>query len=90
MSSQQAEVFEVRTLNNGRWTILSRCRTEEQAIAEAREAFDRRVGTGVRVVKEAFDETSGLYREFTVFRLPGSTMTQGLSKSAPAAKAPQR
>lgn len=84
------EIFEVVTLNNGRWTIQSRCRTEAQAVAEAREYFDRRQCTGVKVVKEAFDAEANLYREFTVFRLPSSN-TGGVprtggspSKPAPA------
>lgn len=90
MSSGQAEVFEVQTLSNGRWTIQSRCRTEQQAIAEAREFFDRRLCTGVKVVKEAFDEAASLYREFTVFRLPASTVAHGLAKSATADKSPAK
>jgi hypothetical protein len=88
MASGQAEVFEVQTLSNGRWTIHSRCRTEQQAIAEAREAFDRRIGTGVKVVKEAFDQAASLYREFTVFRLPTSTLAQGTPKNTAATKSP--
>ncbi len=77
-----AEVYEVQTLNNGRWTIQSRCRTEEQAVAEAHQFFDRRQCIGVKVVKEAFDEAAQLYREFTVFRLPGST-GQGAPRGKP-------
>lgn len=80
----KAEVYEVQTLNNGRWTIQSRCRTEQQAVAEAHEFFDRRQCIGVKVVKEAFDETAQLYREFTVFRLPAST-GQGKAKGASGA-----
>lgn len=79
------EIFEVLTQNNGRWTIQSRCRTETQAIAEAREFFDRRQCTGVKVVKEAFDKEANLYREFTVFRLPStaSAAAKSPSKAAP-------
>ncbi len=82
----KAEVYEVQTLNNGRWKIQSRCRTEQQAVAEAHEFFDRRQCIGVKVVKEAFDETAQLYREFTVFRLPAST-GQGKGKSGSATAA---
>lgn len=82
----KAEVYEVQTLNNGRWTIQSRCRTEQQAIAEAHEFFDRRHCVGVKVVKEAFDETARLYREFTVFRLPASSsLANGKARSGPGA-----
>ncbi len=77
----KAEVYEVQTLSNGRWTIQSRCRTEQQAVAEAHEFFDRRQCVGVKVVKEAFDEKAQLYREFTVFRLPGSTSGAAGQKS---------
>lgn len=73
--TSRAEVYEVQVLKQGRWTIQSRCRTEEQAIAEAHECFDRRQCIGVKVVKEAFDEAAKLYREHTVFRLPASTAT---------------
>jgi hypothetical protein len=72
--TSRAEVYEVQVLKQGRWTIQSRCRTEEQAIAEAHEYFDRRQCVGVKVVKEAFDEAAKLYREHTVFRLPASTV----------------
>ncbi|MBM3483458.1 MAG: hypothetical protein FJX66_09135 [Alphaproteobacteria bacterium] len=75
------EIFEVLTQNNGRWTIHSRCRTETQAIAEAREFFDRRQCSAVKVVKEAFDQEANLYREFTVFRLP--TTASALANKAP-------
>lgn len=87
--TSKAEVYEVQTLNNGRWTIQSRCRTEDQAIAEAHEFFDRRQCIGVKVVKEAFDESAKLYREHTVFRLPASTAqnaSKNRSGSAPGAK----
>ncbi|MSO74012.1 MAG: hypothetical protein EXQ99_02510 [Alphaproteobacteria bacterium] len=80
-----AEVYEVQTLNNGRWTIQSRCRTEMQVIAEAHEFYDRRQCTGVKVVKEAFDKTANLYREFTVFRLPMSTATGQRGRGGPVA-----
>ncbi|MGD9535931.1 MAG: hypothetical protein AB7P52_02025 [Alphaproteobacteria bacterium] len=70
--SSRAEMYEVQTLKQGRWTIQSRCRSEEQAIAEAHEYFDRRQCVGVKVVKEAFDDSAKLYREHTVFRLPSS------------------
>jgi hypothetical protein len=77
-------VYEVQTLNHGRWTIQSRCLTEQQAIAEAREFFDRRQCIGVKVVKEAFDEAAKLYREQTVYRLPASTPQGVRGKPAPA------
>ena len=80
------EIFEVLTQNNGRWTIQSRCRSETQAIAEAREFFDRRQCSAVKVVKEAFDQEANLYREFTVFRLP-STASAFASKTPKAAAA---
>jgi len=70
--SSNPEIYEVLTQNNGRWTIQSRCRTEAQAVAEAREFYDRRQCSSVKVVKEAFDKEANLYREFTVFRLPSS------------------
>ncbi|MSO68940.1 MAG: hypothetical protein EXQ98_01470 [Alphaproteobacteria bacterium] len=71
--SGNAEVYEVQTLNSGRWTIQSRCRTEQQPIAEAHELYDRRQCIGVKVVKEAFDAAAKVYRESTVFRLPTTT-----------------
>jgi hypothetical protein len=78
------EIYEVQTLNNGRWTIQSRCRTEAQAVAEACEFFDRRQCTGVKVVKEAFDEAAKLYREFTVFRLPSAAAQAAAKAGGPA------
>lgn len=85
--SNNPEIFEVLTLNGGRWTIQSRCRTEAQAIAEAREFFDRRQCTGVKVVKEAFDKEANLYREFTVFRLPSSNSAASPKTAQKAAEA---
>lgn len=67
---ENPNVFEVQTLKDGRWMIEQRCRSEDEAVAEAKDLFDSRHFKSVKVVKEAFDQAAKLYRETTVFSLP--------------------
>ena len=69
---ENPNVFEVQTLKDGRWMIEQRCRSEDEAVAEAKDLFDSRHFKSVKVVKEAFDQAAKLYRETTVFTLPNS------------------
>jgi hypothetical protein len=71
------DTFEIHAQRNGRWTIENQCRTEEEAVVEARLLFERKQCTGVKVIKEAFDESTKLYRQQTVFRLSNSSSGSG-------------
>ena len=74
---ENPNVFEVQTLKDGRWMIEQRCRSEDEAVAEARDLFDSRHFKSVKVVKEAFDQSAKLYRETTVFSLPEANGSGG-------------
>jgi len=89
---ENPNVFEVQTLKDGRWMIEQRCRSEDEAVAEAKDLFDSRHFKSVKVVKEAFDQAAKLYRETTVFTLPdsnGGPMVTEQKVATPSRSAPE-
>jgi len=88
---ENPNVFEVQTLKDGRWMIEQRCRSQDEAVAEAKDLFDSRHFKSVKVVKEAFDQAAKLYRETTVFTLPdsnGGPMVKEQKIATPSRSAP--
>ncbi len=87
---ENPNVFEVQTLKDGRWMIEQRCRSEDEAVAEAKDLFDSRHFKSVKVVKEAFDQAAKLYRETTVFSLPDANGGPMVTEPKVATPTPSR
>ncbi len=87
---ENPNVFEVQTLKDGRWMIEQRCRSEDEAVAEAKDLFDSRHFKLVKVVKEAFDQAAKLYRETTIFSLPDANGSPMVTESKVGMPSPSR
>lgn len=80
-TEMRSPTFEVQTFKNGRWLIERRCRSEQEALAEADELYAHDHCKAIKVVKEAFDHSEKLYRESLILRHPP---TQAKAAAAPA------
>lgn len=71
--------FEVQIMQGGRWTIHARfpASQREQAIEEAKQLDQSKIGGGVRVIRDVYDSETGTSNEFTVYKSssPGDIAT---------------
>jgi len=87
----QGDLFELELQKNGRWSVVERFREheKEEAISRAKFQVTQPGIEAVRVVREVYDESDGLFKSRTIFRqLRPKTADKPIekeTKSAPAA-----
>lgn len=66
----QGDLFELELQKNGRWSVVERFREheKEEAISRAKFQVTQPGVEAVRVVREVYDESDGLFKSRTIFR----------------------
>lgn len=66
----QSDLFELEVQKNGRWTVAERFRQheKEEAISRAKFQVTQPGIEAVRVVREVYDDSEGLFKSRTIFR----------------------
>src|SRR5215469_2364186 len=66
----EEDIFELHVCEKGRWSCVERFRSgnREEAVNEANRHFASASVEAVRVIREAFDQSEGVFKQKTIYR----------------------